>query len=966
MKKICHHTLMMIILPITCCLLFANGGLAQEYNNINYDVEDGLAGSTVYAMCQDKDGFLWFATEAGVSRFDGTHFKNFSTADGLPETEILTLYADSYGRVWMAPFKSTLCYYQDGKIHNQDNDSLLKKMKVKNVVYAFTEDPGNHNITIVTAAKIFTLNPASYAVSEIDFHVSSSMVRLGPNPFGKGIILATNDTIYTLVDGKKNTWFATNSPPGHFVSEIYANGSFKYIKYPPNPSLIETTITPERSIKVTFINSTNGAWMIDSTHADKFKEVFLPGKNISRTLMDNENNLWFSTFGQGVYKLTSREFKTFRFPGNQSSEIFSLEKHQGRLWAGSGFFLLNEIKGNRSRTINLEEYVPRVPNILTLSRVLSIKSINAETVVMGLDGLLLKVDGDLGNIKFNRNAVKSIDQVDDETLLVGTSGSAALFKLSTLEYTKAVYKGRSTAVCYYDQQYYIGTVDGLYVVSPQGDQKYLGDSIPLLRNRISYFVKDLNGLMWIATYGGGIVCMKGNRVVRHFNAEHGLTSNICRTLFLHNNYLWVGTDKGLNKIDIGNTSTPIVSYTTADGLPSNIINAIYIDSGIIYVGSPAGLTYFDENKISSYSRCDLKILDRSFNNRSRPEQSHYELKHTENSFKIAFAGISFKSGGDILYRYRLKGLTDNWDSTRLTMLEYPSLPPGTYELQLEAINKFGKVSNLEKLSFTIITPWWQTLWFKIALVVMVIGTTWLLVAYRYKLIRRREQEKAALQQKLNDLEQMALRAQMNPHFIFNCLNSIQNFIINNNLEATNQYLTEFAYLIRQTLDNSEKSAISVATEIKYLTRYLEMEKMRFGNSFDYHIETGPNVDIENTKIPTMMLQPYVENCIRHGIRHKREGAGLVEIKFLQNRNGLVCIVQDNGIGREKADEYKSHKHVEYQSKGMSLTADRINIMNRHHTQQITIEVTDLKDEQQQAIGTRVAIHIPGNILTKIR
>lgn len=966
MRKTIHHRWMLILLPFFFCLLIANNNFAQDYNYINYDVKDGLAGSTVYAMCQDRDGFMWFATEAGVSRFDGTNFKNFSTADGLPETEILGLYADSEGRVWMSPFKSSICYYYNGKIHNQENDSLLKKIKIRSVVYAFTEDHENNTIVVLTGMKIFFINVTADTVKQIDFHVSSTMVRMGPNPFGKGLICVTNDTVYTLTNGEKKAWLTTHTPPGHFVSEICANGSFKYVKFPTGPSLIETVITPEKTIKISFINSTNGSWMIDSAQADRYSEVFLKGKNISRTLYDRENNLWFSTFGQGVYKLASREFRTFKFPGNQSSEIFSLEKMGDRLLAGSGFFMMNEITGTQSKTINLEEYVHKVPNILTLSRVLAIKKINATTLVMGLDGMLLKFDGNPAHTRYERQAVKSIDVVNDTTLLVGNSSYATLADSRTLKRKLHLYNYRTTAVCYYNRLYYIGTVDGLYVANDSGELKYLGDSIPMLRNRISYFAKSPDGRLWIATYGGGIVCLKDNKVLSHISTEQGLTSNICRTLFLHNNFLWVGTDKGLNKMNIDKPENSIMSYTTVDGLPSNIINAIYIDSGKIFVGSPVGLTYFDESRISTQSRCDLKILDITFNNKSRPATGHYELKHRENSMKIAFAGISFKSGGDIIYRYRLKGLTDDWDSTRQTILEYPSLPPGTYELQLEAINKFGKISNQEKISFTIATPYWQTLWFKIALVAMVIGTTWILVANRYRLIRRREQEKATLQQKMNDLEQMALRAQMNPHFIFNCLNSIQNFIIHNNLEATNQYLTEFAYLIRQTLDNSEKGAISVATEIKYLSRYLELEKMRFGKLFDYSIEADPRIDIEGTWIPTMIMQPYVENCIRHGLRHKREGGGLIEIKFLQNKSGLLCIVQDNGIGREKAHEYKSNKHVEYQSRGMSLTADRINILNRQHAQQITIEVTDLKDERHHALGTRVAIYIPGNVLTKIR
>lgn len=966
MRKNGHHKCMMIFLPFLFLLLSPECSFAQDYNYINYDVKDGLAGSTVYAMCQDKDGFMWFATEAGVSRFDGIHFKNFSTADGLPETEILGLYADSEGRVWMAPFKSTLCYYYNGKIHNQENDSLLRKIKIHNVVYAFTEDRDSKTIVVVTGAKIFFIKPATSSVSYIPFYVSAAMVRLGPNPFGKGIICATNDTVYTIVNEKKVSVQPTHAPRGYFISEINANGSFKFIKHPSDPTLIESTINADKNVKITFINSTNGAWMLDSVHADRYREVFLEGKNISRTFIDNENNFWFSTFGQGVYKLASREFRTFEFPGNRSAEIFAIEKYKDQLYAGSGFFLLNLINGNKTRTINLEDHVAKVANILTLSRVLCFKKLHDNTMAIGLDGLLLKYDGNPRNIIYDRAGVKSIDQVDDTTLLVGTSGSASLFDLRTMKDKKTVYPNRSTAVCYYNGQYYVGTVDGLYIISKNGETKYLGDSIPILRSRISYFTRSDDGRFWVATYGSGIVSLKGYKVVDHITTGQGLTSNICRTLFLDNNYLWVGTDKGLNKINIHTAANPVVNYTTADGLPSNIINAIYIDSGKIYVGSPAGLTFFDEERISNYSRCDLKILDLSFSNKSRVPSQHHELKHTENSLKIAFAGISFKSGGDILYRYRLKGLTDSWDSTRQTTLEYPSLPPGTYTLQLEAINKFGKASGQENILFTINTPYWQTLWFKIGLVVMVIGITWLLVANRYRIIRRREQEKTALQQKLNDLEQMALRAQMNPHFIFNCLNSIQNFIINNNLEATNQYLTEFAYLIRQTLDNSDKGGITVANEIKYLSRYLELEKMRFGNSFNYKIETDPQLDIDNTKIPTMIMQPYVENCIRHGIRHKREGNGLVEIKFLQNKNGLVCIVQDNGIGREKAYEFKSHRHVEYQSKGMSLTADRINILNRQHAQQITIEVTDLKDSTQNAMGTRVAIHIPGNVLTKIR
>jgi LytS/YehU family sensor histidine kinase len=208
---------------------------------------------------------------------------------------------------------------------------------------------------------------------------------------------------------------------------------------------------------------------------------------------------------------------------------------------------------------------------------------------------------------------------------------------------------------------------------------------------------------------------------------------------------------------------------------------------------------------------------------------------------------------------------------------------------------------------------------------------------------------------------MVLRAQMTPHFIFNCLNSIQNFIITNNLEASNWYLTEFAHLIRQTLDNSEKSTISITNEIRYLQRYLELEKMRFAHSFSYTIETDPEIDSDLMHIPTMILQPYIENSIRHGIRYKENGEGHINVKFQKSNDGYVCIIQDNGIGRKKAGEYKSRLHVEYQSKGMSLTAERINILNRQLIEPITIEINDLTNAQGQAMGTRITLRFPFTI-----
>lgn len=928
-------------------LLTGNVALSQEYNYIHYDVKDGLAGSTIYSVCQDIYGFIWFATEAGVSRFDGTHFKNFTTADGLPETEIILLFADSKGRIWMAPFKNTICYFYHGKIYNQDNDPVLKKINLTSVIDVFQES-ADHDIGFYSDRDFVVIR----SDSQVDVYSNHVPPKGGPyfihnNPSGKGFIAGFADSCFTVIKGTITNIPCREKP----VSPSYLEPFKASLK------ITAEDFSPARD-HVIFTNSNTGSWMMDTTTFNHYATLFLAGKQVNHAMIDKEKNIWFTTLGEGVYKLASREFKTWFFTKNPSSEIFSLTKLNNRLYAGSGFGRIFIFNRSHVDTLVYDKDRLHSANLAAINRVLCLNATKTGKLIVGSDGMLIREGNRGSSINPLMGAIKSIDELDNGTLLVGNGRRAFLVNPDNLLAIDTLWPHRTTAVCSYDNAYYIGTVNGLYIVSKGKHTRYMGNAYSPLRQRISYFSKSQDGKLWVATYGAGVICMKNGEVIDQITEAQGLSSNICRTLFANNNFLWIGTDKGLNKVNIGQTPYPVTTYTTSDGLPTNIINAIYIDSNKVYIGSPSGLTIFDETKVTSYSKCNLRILDISVSNKSQPLQDSYRLKHRDNSLRISYAGISFRSGGNIWYRYRLKGLTDNWDSTAQTVLEYPSLPAGNYEFELIAINKKGVVSNPVKISFIVEAAFWQTLPFQVLIIAVVILVTWILVAWRFSILRKQEQEKNTIQQRLNDLEQMALRAQMNPHFIFNCLNSIQNFIITNDLEASNMYLTEFAHLIRQTLDNSEKSTISITNEIKYLKRYLDLEMMRFGHSFSYTIEIDPDIDRDLVSIPTMILQPYIENSIRHGIRYKQNGEGRIDIKFEKRDDSFICIIQDNGIGRKKANEYKSKMHVEYQSKGMSLTAERINILNRQLNDPITIEIIDLTNAQNHGTGTRVVIRFP--------
>ena len=467
-----------------------------------------------------------------------------------------------------------------------------------------------------------------------------------------------------------------------------------------------------------------------------------------------------------------------------------------------------------------------------------------------------------------------------------------------------------------------------------------------------------DGSLWIATNDTGILHYSKGKIDIHLTTANNLSSNLCRSLYLDNNNLWVGTNKGINKVDISTSRFTVVKYSTSDGLPSDIINAIYAKDSTIYVGSPSGLTCFNENSISQNSICNLIMENVTVSDKNIDSFHNIQLDYKHNNISFNYTAISFKSGGNIIYKYKLYPLDNDWKETRLNTLSYPSLPSGKYHFQLYAVNKFGKKSAIIDINFEIETPFWKTIWFLLLVFAISLLGIAFFIRLRFLKIQNANNEKSRIKQQLAILEQNALQAQMNPHFIFNCLNSIQQFIMLNDKEKANKYLTEFANLIRTTFDNSGKKNISVAEEVSYLDKYLDLEQLRYGDNFSYEIKIDSSVEKDFTEMPAMLLQPYVENSLRHGIRNKKEGRGIIVINFTQKENALICSVKDNGVGRVAAAILKSSEHIEYQSKGMQLTERRIELLNTGLENNINVDIIDLKNENNLPCGTEVIIQIP--------
>jgi ligand-binding sensor domain-containing protein len=938
----------------------------QEYGYTHYDSKDGLAGSTVYCMVQDKDGFLWFGTDIGLSRFDGTRFKNFTKGDGLPDNEIIQLFADSKGRIWIAPFRKTVCYYYKGKIHTQETDSVLKRIRITDNVIRFAEDKAGN-----------ILMQESHRLNMLDVNGQVTIIdKINERPINIGSISSGPRAGFMVIEGKSLYQYANNQ--FHLIENLPIFGNhFTYFAISPENMIWRTDSLHARAVSfktqqvinlphmVSQINFTvvdnehvaqctrEGAYIYDISTTGNAQH-FLPDLAVTSVLKDMEGNTWFSTLGHGVYRLSSPFVLNIKI-GKNNSQVFSLARYGNSILASSDRNIIhrfNRKTGKPEKTdIILQEQ--GVNPIFALS-------VNEEkNILCGTSISVYKLSADFKwEYQINYIVVKALF-LDRDKLYVATTNNVLVVDPENLHIVDTIWHDRATSVFVSNDTAYIGTLNGLYCFLPNRTTKFLGEYNLSLQVRITAMQKDSAGILWIGTYGDGLIGYKDDSIVAVINKERGLTSNVCRTVYLSGNALWVGTEKGLNKINVAAPGYPVTKYTSGDGLATEIINAIYVDSNKVFVGTPEGVTFFDEEKVASQSRCDLRFTDITIGGQLyHPDEIPVLIPHQKNSIQFNFVGISYKSTGDIRYRYRLMGLDTTWRETRETFLSYPTLPSGDYQLQLQAINKFDVRSKLLTAQFTIDKLLYERTWFRTLIGLLFLAMMGLLVYLIIRRIRKREREKAAISKRINELEQLSRKAQMNPHFIFNSLNSIQHYVMDADVAGANKFISGFSRLIRQTLDFSSKPEISLDEELDYLTNYLELEKTRLENAFSWAVSISAGVHPADYYIPPMILQPFVENSVRHGLRFRRDKNGVVTITVKRAGDHLVCILEDNGVGRKAAMSYKSISPINYQSKGLSLTADRIMMYNKEHEQKISMQIDDLEDSDHQALGTRVTINFP--------
>ncbi len=483
------------------------------------------------------------------------------------------------------------------------------------------------------------------------------------------------------------------------------------------------------------------------------------------------------------------------------------------------------------------------------------------------------------------------------------------------------------------------------------------------------FTPDRHGRVWLATnreflgYGHADSLHRG--VIRFLGKADGLKGSHVYLTKTHRDELLVFTEKGMQLFD-PKTMRFGKFYDPGYGL-NTVYTATWLTDGRLAAGQQKEIALFYPDSLKTNEERPVpyinsfRVFDELWHLNTAPGQSDsVYLSYKQNFFSFEFSAVGYNLPNRTRFRYQLEGFDENWqDGTKRRFAAYTNVPGGDYTFKVEAVNNEGIALGQPHVLFIhVSTVWYKTVWFWCLAIVLLAGLAYLVYKWRINQVRKEERLRADYERQLANVEMSALRAQMNPHFIFNSLNSIEYYIISNEPEKASDYLNRFSRLIRLILQNSKSNIVSLKDDLEALKLYIEMESLRFDNLFDYEVKTEKGLNLEKINVPPMLLQPYVENAIWHGLMQKKNEKGKLDLTIRQSNGHLVCLIEDNGIGREAAQQLKSKTATRRKSYGMKITSDRLSMLNKLAGAKASVQVFDLKSENGEAAGTRVELVIP--------
>lgn len=920
----------------------------------------------------------------------------------LPDNVIFKIKEDAKGRVWFFSHTGKLAYFKNEKVYPYEyNDSIQKNIKnllitnayitkedeillnsttesnykiLKNGTIIYTnESPKNTeliNITKQRGGDLFTqkisflnyLFVKSLIISrkgdgELRYKIPLKLIR-GYSHCGS--VYGSHGSIYTFF--------------GDQLFKLNIDGSYTHKKL---PSTILSIYRDSSSGRLLLGLLKSGIYVYDSS-LNKINNPILSGRTVTSISSDFEGNLWFSTLESGVYCTNANNTIKKHFSKLTDTETQRLYNYKDTILLLGNTKELKLNEGNKTLTLFRytdtelgDIFISQSGTVIVVGhfnfknnfkKTKSLHPIFKRIFTIAAGHETLELDNNIRLINISRGVIYA-----DLTKL--------LQKKDNIQNPTSSFLTKNFAIqCMLKKDadnIFLGSINNLYLLTISKKKIRPFIQMPsVFNNGVTCISQIQNRFYAVGIRFGGIALTRDSDVVSRITETEGLLSNSIKYMLPIGNRLWIATPKGISTITFSSYNPikySIKNFAENAGMYNQIIYQLITFKGNILAATSNGV--YEISNIEKLLNekplpIPLYITSVKYFKGDTSAISFISVPYNKSRVTINFNAICFNSPKEIQYFYRIANKDTTWYSTDNSQIILQNLSPGRYALEIKAIAlKQNRVSDIKKLIINITKPWWQRFSILAAGLLLFFAGVYVFYKWRITNIRKLEAEKTQIKMQIADLEQTALRSQMNPHFIFNCLTSIQQLVVTGNKNDANEYLVRFARLIRKTLDQSTKPYILLFDEIEYLKEYLVLEQLRIPGKFEFNFEIDDSVDMHKTEIPNMMIQPLVENAIRHGIKHLENKKGKINIEIRATEEQINCTITDNGVGRKEALQNNSMVYHDHKSYGIDIVKQRLAVLTKNKKANYSLDISDLHSHEEKLAGTKVVLQLPFKIIS---
>lgn len=1006
MKRI---SLLQFLLFGFCFLAGTKNGLSQAYNFDYLTIRGGLPQSQAFCIAFDEYEYAWIGTQGGgLCKYDGEAYTYFTKADSLLSNRVFCIKVID-GQIWVGQKGGVTVFNKQGEF--QLNYRHPNSSATINDIILHKE-----SVLIATSRGLYVIDGGILEMDTKNPSLKQTDIRSFFKPEKDKLWLCTNGGLLSYEDVFDKLSKAKGLSGSIVECAVKFGDEWVIGTYDGGIDFYSGNLISKREVLSEldeaivlslFVGRDNEIWigtMNNGLYLYNRKEETLrqfstqnglSGNHVKTIVADYWDNLWIGTSGGGVSIFRNSPFiKYDKSSGLNGDYVFSaLMDHNDNLWLGTegmGVMRLNDT----SKIQYDEDYGFWTEKVKVIHEDLD------GDIWIGTEGKGLGVHtyGDNKDTIYayyfekglRGNWIRSFTHDQKGNIYIGTSDDGLYFCNKrgfpdNLSFQKLSPENPALpkSIAYIE---YVN--DRLWFASSEGSYGFIHDKKVITFNELGKSFRNLvviDNTIWLGSKDNGILKVRiVDKQIDHkewisTSTNDYIRSNNIYQLLQKDEYLWVGTEKGLDRLTLDSSfqiiKTESFSYEEGfEGVETNI-NAASVDhNGDFWFGTVDGLYVYkglEPNPAQRKSPVlrieDMEIVFESIENTTYG--SAFEngtlikpvvFPHDQNHISFTYKAVHYAYASNIKYRRKLEGFDPDWIvGSRNTMATYSKLPPGKYTFYVQAAIDDNWESEPLSISFEIDRPYWDKLWFKLSYY----GLTVLLILIIVLALLRRQRkkniaynEKLKLEKNLLELEQKALRLQMNPHFIFNVLNSIHNLIILNDSDKARYALSKFSKLMRQVLENSREKFVSIDDEMNTLENYVQLERLTSNVDIDLTFDLGEDIDTAEPVLPPLMLQPFVENAIVHGFKGI-DGQGKITIRFKWLPDDVLeCSIEDNGIGRQKALEAKAQVANYHKSTALKVAEERLANLNGN-ADFVPFEIIDLKTEKGEPLGTRVVFRI---------